>query len=197
LFQFDAQRLDRVRQAYEEHGLHRVSQQLNDLPGIGLDEDSLFAYEQVVFAISGDEVGETHVQLAAQQAKNAANLCKRDAPVAQLFDNQDVSEIGCGVDTVAPLARWNNDAALVPPLELPGGDTGQIEDLTRAEAVFQHSQADSAFKHSRAEMFDAILAGVALPVNPYRAKEIESGNYFLDYRAAGWCMAALTASVTR
>jgi hypothetical protein len=34
-------------------------------------------------------------------------------------------------------------------------------------------------------MFDAILAGVALPVNPYRAKEIECGNYFLDYRAAG------------
>ena len=125
LFQFNAQRLDRIRQAYEEHGLHRVSQQLNDLPGIGLDEDSLFADEQVVFAISGDEVGETHVQLAAQQAKNAANLCKRDAPLAQLFDNQDVSEIGCGVDTVAPLARWNNDAALVPPLELSGGDTGR------------------------------------------------------------------------
>jgi len=34
-------------------------------------------------------------------------------------------------------------------------------------------------------MFDAILSGAALPVNPYRVKEIECGNYFLDYRAAG------------
>ena len=45
------------------------------------------------------------------------------------------------------MARWNHDAALVPPLELPGGDTGQIEDIARAEAVFQHSLADSASKH--------------------------------------------------
>jgi hypothetical protein len=46
-------------------------------------------------------------------------------------------------------------------------------------------------------MFDAILYGVRVAVNAYHAREIDNANYFSGYRVAEWCIAALTASVTR
>jgi len=105
------------------------------------------------------------VQLVTQQAQDTAYLAERNAAMAQLTDDEDIHEVRCGIDAVAAVPLGNYDPPLVPPLKLPGADPGQVENVARAEGVFQHSQAESRSKHFFTEMFDAILPGAAPRVN--------------------------------
>jgi hypothetical protein len=123
----------------------------------------------MVFVIPRDKIGKAHVQFSAQQTQHAPHSREGDTSLPELFDDEDVEKICFGIYAVAAFTRWNHDPPLVPPLELPGGDAGQLKDIARAEAIFQHSLANSRSKHFVAEMFEAILAGVRLAVNPYRS----------------------------
>src|SRR5271154_7509824 len=101
----------------------------------------------MVFVISRHKVGQAHLELGTQQTQHAPHSCEGDPPLPELFDDKNVEKVCLGIDAVSAIPRGNYDPPLVPPLELPGGDTGQLQDVARAEAIFQHSLADSSSKH--------------------------------------------------
>ena len=57
--------------------------------------------------------------------------CSGKAFAAQLADHRDFGEVLHGVETAMALALGLDDAALVPPLELAGGDAGEGDHLLR------------------------------------------------------------------
>ena len=139
IFELDPQRLDRVGDTYQKHRLLRITQQVDDLLRIRFEIDTLPVQQKMKLVRATDQVGKARVQLGAEEAQNSSDLDQRDSSAAQLFDDKNIDQIGGGVQAVAPLARWNHDATLVPPLELTRGSAGQLHNLARAEGFFRQA----------------------------------------------------------
>src|ERR1039458_4296696 len=68
-----------------------------------------------------------------QESNRLAHALQREAPPAKLADDRHRNQFVPVVDTAMALAHRRHDAALVPPLQLPGGDSGKGDHLVGCE----------------------------------------------------------------
>src|ERR1700744_1214085 len=84
------------------------------------------------------QIGQPRVHFLAEKAKNPPDLLQRNTSAAKLFNDEDFHHVSRGIDTVSAFSLGHNYALFIPPLQLAGSNAGQLQNIVRAEAVFQH-----------------------------------------------------------
>ena len=74
---------------------------------------------------AGNGFGQTLAELALQKAHHLAHPLQGEAAAAQFADDRHFGQIFVRVQAAMPFAGGDDDAALVPPLQLAEGDAGQ------------------------------------------------------------------------
>src|SRR6266576_1039024 len=102
--------------------------------------------EEMNFRVAVDDFGQAFAEFAVEEADDLSYSLQRKSFAAKLADDDDLGELIHRVAATMPLALRSNDAALVPPLQLAGGDAGQGDDVSRCVAIL----------HSSSEVFETI-----------------------------------------
>src|SRR4051812_15395349 len=84
-----------------------------------------------------EDLGETSAELAIQKANDLAHSLQRESLAAELADYRDLRESVHRVEAAVAFSLWSNDASLIPPLQLAGGDAGQCDHVPGCEAALQ------------------------------------------------------------
>ncbi|MGB8597409.1 MAG: hypothetical protein WCD48_18065, partial [Candidatus Sulfotelmatobacter sp.] len=74
-----------------------------------------------------------------QEAHDLSYPLQRETLAPQLADDGDFGEVLHGIEAAMALAFGLDDAPLVPPLELAGGDAGQSDYVMRWKAILHSS----------------------------------------------------------
>src|SRR5437764_14669089 len=82
---------------------------------------------------TGHGLRQAFAELFLQETNNLAHALHREAFAAQLADDRDFSQVFERIHTAMSLACRNYKAALVPPLQLPSGDSGEPDYILRCE----------------------------------------------------------------
>src|SRR5208283_2961276 len=129
--------LNRVAQAYGQHRLARVLQQIDHAARRILKKDVPPVGQQVILGGGANGVDQPLAELALQEADDSADLLQRESPLTQLADNGDLGQVIERIHALVAVAGWNDDTALVPPLELTQADAGQFYDVAGCESLPQ------------------------------------------------------------
>ena len=81
--------------------------------------------EEVNGGIATDDFSQTFADLALKETHDLAHSLQGKPLTTQLADDSYLGKILHGVEAAMALAFGLDDAALIPPLELAGGDAGQ------------------------------------------------------------------------
>src|SRR5437763_1124792 len=93
--------------------------------------------EQVILGGAGDGLCQSLTELALQEADDFTDPLQWEAATAQLANDGDLGQIVHGINTaVAPSLRDDN-ATLVPPLQLARRNAGEGDDIARCEDRFR------------------------------------------------------------
>jgi len=96
--------------------------------------------EQVILGCSAHRVSQALSEFALQEPHYLADTLQGESLAAQLADHCDLSEILYRVHTTVPFPGRDNHTALIPPLQLPGSNSGQLDNIARCESVIQFEQ---------------------------------------------------------
>src|SRR6266446_7093136 len=116
---------DFVAQAYIEHRLPGVLQQIHDLSRRGSQVKMSAVGKQVILRRRADRGGQAGAEFLPQETNHFAHALEGEAPPAELADNRHSDQLVPAVDAAVSLAAGRNDAPFVPPLQLTGGDSSQ------------------------------------------------------------------------
>jgi len=92
--------------------------------------------EQVILGGGADGGGEAGAEFAFEKNNHLAHALKRKTAAPELRDDGGGHKLIPGIDAAMALAVGRNQAALVPPLQLPRGDAGERDDLGGGELPF-------------------------------------------------------------
>ena len=104
--------------------------------------------EQVNLGVAADDFCEVLAELPLQEAHDLSYALQGEAFAPQLADYGDFGQVLHGVQAAMAFVLRLDYAALVPPLELAGGDAGQLYYFVRWKALV----------HSGPAMFETFLA---------------------------------------
>ena len=107
----------------------------------------------MVVGRAGNGFGQTLAELALQKAHHLAHPLQGEAAAAQFADDRHFGQVFDRVQATMSFAGGNDDASLVPPLQLAERDAGQRHHFAGCEVTL-HSESRNCFKHSRYKMFD-------------------------------------------
>src|SRR6266436_2242114 len=124
---------DFVAQAYIEHRLPGVLQQIHDLSRRGSQIKMSAVGKQGILRRRTDRSGKTGAEFLPQETDDFAHALEGEAPPAELADNRHSDQLVPAVDAAMPLAAGRHDAPFVPPLQLTGGDSGQGKHVVGCE----------------------------------------------------------------
>ena len=116
---------DFVAQAYIEHRLPGVLQQVHDLSRRGPQVKMSAVGKKVILRGGADSSGKAGAEFLPQEPNHFAHALEGEAPSAELADNRHSDQLVPAVDAAMPLAAGRNDAPFVPPLQLTGGDSSE------------------------------------------------------------------------
>jgi hypothetical protein len=85
-----------------------------------------------------------------QKTDDPADLLQRETSLAQIAKHGHLGQIVEGIDTLMPFPRRDYYTALVPPLKLTRGYTGQRRHLARCKCFLHRSNS----KQIAQEMFE-------------------------------------------
>ena len=142
---------DGVGEANAENRLSGIFQDIDDLPRRCFEIEVGAIGEQVNVGGAADDFGEAFAELTVQKAHDLSYPLQGEALAAKLADDGDFGEVLQGIEAAMAFAFGLDDAALVPPLELAGGDAGQGNYFLRWKAIFHASAL-----HSSPSMFETI-----------------------------------------
>src|SRR5271170_3376472 len=101
--------------------------------------------QQVILGRGADGGGEAGAEFLLQEADDFAHSLQRESTAAELADDGNGHEFIPGVDAAMAAAAGSNDAALVPPLELAGGDSGEGNHVVGYEVSLHVERISNAF----------------------------------------------------
>src|SRR6266436_10179967 len=116
---------DFVAQAYIEHRLPGVLQQIHDLSCRGSQIKMSAVGKKVILRGRTDRGGQTGAEFLAQEPNHFAHALEGEAPSAELAYDRHGDQLFPAVDAAMPLAAGRHDAPFVPPLQLTGGDSSE------------------------------------------------------------------------
>src|SRR6266481_4292782 len=116
---------DFVAQAYIEHRLPGVLQQIHDLSRRGPQVKMSAVGKKVILRGRADRSGKARAEFLPQEPNHFAHALEGESPAAELADDRHSDQLVPAVDAAMPLAAGRHDAPFVPPLQLTGGDSGQ------------------------------------------------------------------------
>ena len=99
----------------------------------------------MVVGRAGDGFGQAFAELALQEAHHLAHPLQRETAAAQFADDRDFGQVFNRVQAAMSFAGGDDDAALVPPLQLAQGDAGQGHHFAGCELRL-HSQIWKMFE---------------------------------------------------
>jgi hypothetical protein len=76
-------------------------------------------------------------ELALQETYDAANLLQRKTALAEFADDSYFGQVVERIDALVSLAGGNNNASLIPPLQLTKADAGQLHYVTGCKGLLQ------------------------------------------------------------
>ncbi len=80
--------------------------------------------------------GQAASHFALQEAEHAADLLQRESLAPQFGDYRDFDHLGREVHAAMPLMPRRNHFPLIPPLQLPKTDLGNLRNFTRGIRPF-------------------------------------------------------------
>jgi hypothetical protein len=124
---------DFVTQTDVEHGLLRILEQINNLARRSTQKKIGPIGKQVILG-SGAHCGrQVRAKFLLQKSDYLPDPLERKITTAQLADDGDGNQFLPGINAAMALACGDNDAAFVPPLQLPGCDPGEIDYVAGCE----------------------------------------------------------------
>src|SRR5208282_4491171 len=97
----------------------------------------------MVLGGGGDGFNQPFAKLFLEETDDQADLLQREAALAKLANDGHLGHVVERVDALVPFPRGDDDAALVPPLELARGDSGQRYYLVRCEGLLHRFRAET------------------------------------------------------
>src|ERR1700731_3970602 len=113
-----------VTEANAQNGLPRILENVDDLPRRSFQIKMRAIGKQVYVGTAGNNFAETLTELALQETHDFADSLQREAFAAEFADYCHFHYVLHRVEAAVALALGLDHAALVPPLELAGGDAG-------------------------------------------------------------------------
>jgi hypothetical protein len=92
--------------------------------------------EQVVVRGATDGLRQAAAQFTLQKPHYPANPLQREAAAAQVGYDRHFRQIVKGIQAPMALPGGNDNALLVPPLQLPGGNAGKLNHLCGRETLW-------------------------------------------------------------
>src|SRR6266404_666395 len=111
---------DFVAQAYIEHRLPGVLQQIHDLSRRGPQVKMSAIGKKVILRGRADRGGKAGAEFLPQEPNHFAHALEGEAPPAKLADDRHRDQLVPAVDAAVSLAAGRNDAPFIPPLQLTG-----------------------------------------------------------------------------
>src|SRR6267143_3148301 len=99
--------------------------------------------EQVVFRSSAHRFRQALAELTLQETHDLAHSLERESALTQFADHCYLGEILHRVQAPPPGARRNHNAALIPPLQLPGCNSCKRHHLAGCELCLHRSDKTS------------------------------------------------------
>ena len=93
--------------------------------------------QQVILGGGAHGFNQAAAQFALEETNDAADLLQRKAALAQFADHGNFSEVVERIDALMAVASGNDDAALVPPLQLTQADAGQSNHVAGCKGRLQ------------------------------------------------------------
>jgi hypothetical protein len=140
-----------IAQADGEHGLPGVLQHVDGLLRGSLDVNALPIGKQVTVTAAADRFHQALAEFLLQEADDLAHALQRKAAATKVADDRDLSDIVERIEAPVPLLAGNDQAALVPPLQLARRNAGEFDDLVRSVGLVHGPQS---LKHSGLIMFE-------------------------------------------
>src|SRR4029077_12337687 len=108
---------DFVAQAYIEHRLPGVLQQVHDLSRRGSQIEMSAVGKKVILRRRADRSGKAGAEFLPQETDDLVHALEGEAPSAKLADNRHGDQLVPAVDAAMPLAARHHNAPFVPPLQ--------------------------------------------------------------------------------
>lgn len=132
---------DFVAETNVEQGLPGILKKIDDRAGRSTKKEMSAIGQQVVLGRGADGGSEIGAEFLLQKANDFADALERKSASAELADHRHRDQFVPVVDAAMALVARRNNTALVPPLELAGGDAGKGDDIVGAELLLHLSPA--------------------------------------------------------
>src|SRR5919109_2967883 len=124
-----------IAEADREHRLPRVLQNVENLFGRSFQIKSASIGKHVIFRGAADRLSQAFTEFALEETHNSTDTLKRKAFVPQLAYHCSLCQVLHRIQAAMALAHGYDNAAFVPPLQLPRGDAGEGDYITRCKEL--------------------------------------------------------------
>src|ERR1700733_1866042 len=124
-----------VAQTDTENRLVRVLENIDNLARRSFEIEAIAVGEQVIFGVAIDDLGQTFAEFAVEKTHDLADALQREPLAAEFADHSNFGQAIERVEAAMTFTLRLDHTTLVPPLQLPGRDAGERDDIPRCEAI--------------------------------------------------------------